>query len=48
MSHRGRTQGSKRIGNLQVVWANASSSDLSPEEISMAVALIRKLSQRIH
>ena len=38
----------KRIGNLQVEWANGISSDVSAEEISMAVALIRKLSQRIH
>jgi DNA-binding MarR family transcriptional regulator len=38
----------KRIGKLQVAWANGMSSPVSAEEISKAVALIRKLSQRIH
>jgi DNA-binding MarR family transcriptional regulator len=38
----------KRIGKLQVAWAKGISSGISAEEISMAVALIQKLSQRTH
>jgi DNA-binding MarR family transcriptional regulator len=38
----------KRIWSLQVEWANSISSGVSAEEISKAVALIRRLSQRIH
>ena len=38
----------KRIGNLQVEWANGISSEVSAEQISKAVGLIRKLSERTH
>ena len=38
----------KRIGNLQAEWANGISSDVSAEQISKAVAVIRKLSERTH
>ena len=38
----------KRIGNLQVEWANGISSDISAEQVSKAVAVIRKLSERTH
>jgi DNA-binding MarR family transcriptional regulator len=38
----------KRIGNLQVEWANGIASDVSAQEISKAVAVIRRLSERTH